>query len=178
MKNRMSKLLQNIEEVNDKDDKHQAKVEGRSSIIGVIVSLCMKTLYIELTSSQRGDDSEHNILDRRVTNVFSTDTKEVQSNTLNKKICVLILNNLTKYEDVGEIVDITYEWLSLFCKNEILESSKILITQAVKHIAVYKSDSAFKFMTLLVKSSSKYKNKSEIENALRNLMNKNKVVPK
>lgn len=26
MKNRMSKLLQNIEEVNDKDDKHQAKV--------------------------------------------------------------------------------------------------------------------------------------------------------
>lgn len=88
----------------------------------------------------------------------------MQSNTLNKKICVLILNNLTKYEDVGEIVDITYEWLSLFCKNEILESSKILITQAVKHIAVYKSDSAFKFMTLLVKSSSKYKNKSEIEN--------------
>lgn len=93
---------------------------------------------------------------------------------MNPKICLLILQNLTKYEDVGEIIEITYQYLSCFFINtrdevkqeytELLENSKVLVSQAVKHIAVYKSESALKFMTLLIQASSKYKNKTEIEN--------------
>ena len=47
---------------------------------------------------------------------------------------------------------------------ELLENSKVLVTQGVKHVAVFKSESALKFLTLLINSSSKYKNKTEIEN--------------
>ena len=93
---------------------------------------------------------------------------------LNKKICQLILNNLTKFEDVGEIVELTYKYLSWFFENtsadvknqytELLENSKMLISQGVKHIAVYGSESALKFLNLLIGSSSKYKNKTEIDN--------------
>jgi len=96
---------------------------------------------------------------------------------------------LTKYEDVGEIIDTSYKYLWCYFENvssdikqeytELLENSKVLVTQAVKHIAVYKCDSAFKFIKLLIESSSKYgKNKQEIENALRNLMSKGRMVKK
>lgn len=93
---------------------------------------------------------------------------------MNKKTCQLILQNLTKYEDVGEIIDTSYKYLACFFENisedikqeytELLENSKILVTQAVKHVAVYKWESALKFINLLIKASSKYKNKQEIEN--------------
>ena len=45
----------------------------------------------------------------------------------------------------------------------------MLITQGVKHIAVYGSESALKFIGLLIGASSKYKNKTEIDNVYNNL---------
>lgn len=136
----------------------------------------MKSLYIEIKSTQRDDDSTQNILDKRSAQLL--DPKIEQLTSLDKKICLLILNNLTKYEDVGEIIELTYKYLSCFFEDksedikleytELLENSKVLVTQAVKHIAVYKSEGALKFINLLISSSSKYKNKTEIDNVSTN----------
>ena len=137
-----------------------------------------------MKSTQKNDDSTQNILDKRSAQLLNNvrflliillqDPKTEQLASLDKKICLLILNNLTKYEDVGEIIELTYKYLSCFFEDksqdikneytELLENSKILVTQAVKHIAVYKSDNALKFINLLISASSKYKNKTEIDN--------------
>ena len=74
--------------------------EGRASIIGVIVSLCMKSLFVELKSTQKQEeDSSQNILDKR----FAQLLNQVSYLIVGLKIIYLLTNLGSKNAGVGSI---------------------------------------------------------------------------
>lgn len=83
---------------------------------------------------------------------------------------------ITEYEDNGDIVEVAYTVLDRLLRLsngnaehanvKVMDQSKQLLRQAFKHSAVYQCQESYTFLCQLINSSSRFKNKAEMEQAL------------
>ena len=87
---------------------------------------------------------------------------------------------LTEYEVNGDLIEGLYQIMQLFIKVSkdetssanvaVLDQSRNLLCQAIKHSAVYQCGEAFHFLQLLIQRSEKFKNKSDMVMALQKIV--------
>ena len=85
-------------------------------------------------------------------------------------------NLITEYEENGDIVEASYTVLYrlLYLSHnkldhqtvKVMDHSKQLLRQAIKHSGVYQCQESYRFLCLLIELSSRFKNKTEMKQAM------------
>eukprot|EP00347_Sterkiella_histriomuscorum_P023636 403333912 len=99
---------------------------------------------------------------------------------LTEHIFEMIINFLMDNEEDANIVETVYEIMDIFISVargqsthenvRVMEGSKILMSLAIKHTAIYQCEVSYYFLLKLTTVSEKYKGKPEVEKALQQIM--------